>query len=258
MKKWLAGLLFSLCFAAVPATVFAETENELSICFPIAYVTNVNLNLRLRPTTESTRLETFPRGTVVWVTDYLDYEWYAVEAGETCGFMKAEFLTEYNEYFNKEEKPESPPAAVAAAMAVETEIGTVELLEWSEIKPLIKLGATMKIIDVRTKAAYYVASFSNGKHADVEPLTADDTDKMKNTYNGKWSWDTRPVIVMTGERFFAASISGMPHGGGTRDNGMNGQICLHFKGSQTHNGNKNHEKDHQDAVTEAFNTASKW
>jgi hypothetical protein len=51
----------------------------------------------------------------------------------------------------------------------------------------------------------------------------------------------------------------MPHGGGVNEeNNMDGQICIHFPGSKTHNGNRSHERDHQSCVQEAFDTAQGW
>ena len=113
------------------------------------------------------------------------------------------------------------------------------------------------IRDVRTGINYRVASFSHGNHADVRPVNADDTAAILLTFGGRWSWDTRPILVHIGDRVIAASINGMPHGGdGTNHgNNMNGHLCIHFYGSRTHNGNRIHEEDHQRSVQEAFNSA---
>ena len=49
----------------------------------------------------------------------------------------------------------------------------------------------------------------------------------------------------------AASINGMPHGGGSiADNNFEGHICIHFLNSRTH-GTDNVDPDHQNAVGEA-------
>ena len=132
----------------------------------------------------------------------------------------------------------------------------VELIEWSVIKRIFTIGADARIYDVRTGAVYYVRSFSNGNHADVEPVTVEDTETLKKTYGGVWSWDPRPVWVTINGRTFAGSINGMPHGGGVNStNGMNGQVCLHFLGGSTHNSNKAYAQLHQNAVIEAWNAA---
>ena len=132
----------------------------------------------------------------------------------------------------------------------------VELIEWGEAQNILKIGLTARIYDVRTGIVYNVRSFSNGKHADVEPVTTEDTQMLKKTYGGRWSWDPRPVWVTVNGRTIAASINGMPHGGGVNpSNGMDGQVCLHFYGSSTHNNNMTFARQHQDAVMEAWNAA---
>lgn len=250
MKKWLFCFMLAGIFVFMPKTAFAA-EAE-----PLAFVTTANLNLREEPTTDSTKYMTVPRGTTVWVTDLMDLEWYAVTYDGQEGYMKAEFLTEQTQAAQAAAEAEAETDSEAPATAT---AGGVEILEWAEAKKIFKTGKSVQVIDVRTKITYWVASFSNGNHADVEPVSADDTAAMKRTYNGKWSWDTRPVLVLIDGRTLAASINGMPHGGGVNSkNNMDGQVCIHFKGSKTHNGNKSHERDHQNAVTEAFNTAGKW
>ena len=134
----------------------------------------------------------------------------------------------------------------------------VELIEWSDAKNIFTIGEPATIYDVRSGVTYRVKSFSNGLHADVEPITKEDTALLKQTYGGTWSWSPRPVWVSIKGRVMAASINGMPHAGGVNSsNGMDGQVCIHFKGSTTHNGNKSFAKEHQDAVIEAWNAANK-
>lgn len=246
MKKWLCCCMFALLCVLLPVKAQAAGDETV-------FITTANLNLRTEPTTESTKLLTVPRGTAIQVTDFMDYEWYAVTYDGMTGYMKAEFLTEETQLNSVETTDET---TVATA---EVPSGGVEIIEWAEAKKLFKIGLSVTVIDVRTKITYQVASFSNGKHADVEPVTADDTALMKRSYNGRWDWEPRPVLVLLDGRTLAASINGMPHGGGVNDNNnMNGQVCIHFKGSTTHNGNRSHERDHQNAVSEAYNTAVKW
>jgi len=134
----------------------------------------------------------------------------------------------------------------------------VELIDWPEVMKIMKVGLTARVYDVRTGAVYNVKSFSNGLHADVEPVTVEDTATLKRTFGGVWSWSPRPVWVTVNGRTIAASINGMPHGGGVnQNNGMDGQVCLHFKGSSTHNNNKAFAQQHQDAINEAWVAARK-
>lgn len=201
-------------------------------------MTTSALNLRPTPCTSGERLALIPVGARVEVTDFLCGEWFAVTHNGISGYMYAEFLME-------------PPVPAAP--------GTVELLDWSVVQELITLGTPITIIDVRTGLTYQVASFSNGRHADVEPLTPEDTEIMFQAFGRNWSWATRPVLAIINGRTIAASINGMPHAGSTRhDNNMDGHICLHFLGSRTHNGTASHERNHQASIQEAFDTASNW
>ena len=129
----------------------------------------------------------------------------------------------------------------------------VELLHWSYARRLFRLHVPYQVTDIRTGITYWVSSFSNGNHADVRPVSAEDTAAMNRTFGGVWSWNTRPILVTIDGRTFAASINGMPHGGGSiPGNNMNGHICIHFFGSRTHSGALSHERDHQRSVQEAF------
>jgi uncharacterized protein YgiM (DUF1202 family) len=237
------NIMESAAMSEASAVFAIETNQPASV--HETFITTANVNLRSMPTTDSDRITLVSRGNKVIVTDKRDGDWYGVEVNGRAGYMKAEFLIE---------EGRAHELNIAS-----TSIGTVELLEWDEAKKIFRTGITVQIIDVRTRITYNVKSFSNGRHADVETITAADTEAFKRTYNNRWSWDTRPILVVIGERVLAASINGMPHGGGTiSGNGMNGQVCIHFRGSRTHNGSKVHERDHQNSITEAFNTASKW
>jgi len=222
---------------------YQDDENEL----PKIFITTANLNLRQAPTTESERIATINRGQLIYVTDLRDGVWFAATVDGLTGYMYAEFL-----------QPLAAPAGTsqAAEEAIAAVNGTVERLHWSEARQLTTRGTTLTIIDVRTGITWQMASFSNGNHSDVETLTAADTAEMLRAWGGRWCWTPRPVHVIVGDRVLAASLNGMPHAGWTiSGNNMNGHVCLHFYGSRTHNGNRSHERDHQNAVTEAFNAA---
>ena len=207
---------------------------------PEIYKTTTRVNLRTGPSTDDTLIKTLDMGTELKMLAYDADNWSKVVYNNTTGYIKSEYIVSASQY---EE-------------AIALKAGDVELLEWQAVKSILPLYRPLQITDVRTGAVYYVQSFSNGKHADVEPLTKADTATLLNTFGGKWQWTPRAVWVTFNGRTFAASINGMPHGGGTiSGNGMNGQICLHFLGSKTHNGTTSHERDHQARVMEAFNAA---
>lgn len=215
-----AALLFLLL---APKNVLAAEGDNLC-------VTSTRVNFRTLPSTEATIIETLNAGEEITVLEKLDSGWSKIARKETEGYISSQYICEKSAYT------------------------AVELVEWSEAKNILKLYTPIKVYDIRTGITYQIQSFSNGLHADVETLTKDDTAKLLQTYNGKWKWDPRPVWVTINGRTIAASINGMPHGGGTiANNGLNGQICLHFKGSTTHNGNRSFAQWHQDVLMEAYN-----
>ena len=201
---------------------------------PTTYITTAPLNLRPTPCTSGTRIKLVPAGRRVEVTDFRDGEWFAVEINGEYGYMYAKYLAQM---------PESGLNATP---------GTVELIDWSVVRNIIPQNTAVTIIDVRTRTSIQMVSFSHGNHADVYPLTYADTEALRTVFGG-WTWTPRPILVIVGDRTFAASMNGMPHGGGGRSgNNMNGHVCIHFRGSRTHNGSWHHERDHQNSILEAY------
>jgi uncharacterized protein YgiM (DUF1202 family) len=213
----------------------------LTNAIPSEFVTTGNVRMRTGPSLDSNIIQTIPTGNNVQVLGSRNNDWFAVQFNGTSGYMFAEFL------FDSSQTPTQPTIST---------INGVELVEWSQMRNnILRTGVPLQITDVRTGITYWVKSFSNGNHADVEPITPQDTAAILQTF-GSWSWATRPVWVTIGDRTFAASINGMPHAGSTNhNNNMNGHLCLHFLGSRTHNGSVGHERDHQNSVQEAFNAA---
>ena len=71
-------------------------------------------------------------------------------------------------------------------------------------------------------------------HSDVEPLTTQDTDTMKQIF-GTWTWTPRPVVIFHNGMNIAASLSGMPHSfDNTPNNGVTGHFDLYLKNSIPH------------------------
>ncbi|MCL1862369.1 MAG: SH3 domain-containing protein [Defluviitaleaceae bacterium] len=244
MKAFLLGILFAVLLAP---TVYASDVFMMSSEYviyipdesdPAIFMTTARLNLRPEPTTSSERIALLPAGRRVEVLDFNDGEWYKVDYNGTVGFMYAAHLREVSD----------------GALAH----GTVELLHWSEAREVLTRGTIFTLVDVRTGLSWQAASFSNGNHADIEPITAEDTATKRQAF-GSWTWTPRPVLVLINGRTLAASVNGMPHAGSTRSgNNMNGHVCLHFLGSTTHRPAAQHVRDHQNAVREAYNTARSW
>ena len=236
---------------------------------PTEYRTTANLRLRRGPSLDAEVIRTVSRGSLVHVYDYRDGEWFAVSVNGERGYMNFEFLVLASNGIS--ETVYIPPADVPLAYAPDNNpreadnppapqisVYGVELVYWSEARHnIIRNGVPLHITDVRTGITFWLESFSQGSHADVVPRYQEDTDALRRAFGGRWSWETRPILVTVDGRTFAASMSGMPHGSfNSRNNGVRGHFCMHFQGSRTHNGNRSHERDHQNAVQEAFRAGS--
>jgi hypothetical protein len=109
-----------------------------------------------------------------------------------------------------------------------------KMLPWREVNNIIPNKSKFKVIDLETGLSFNVQRRAGNRHADVQPLTYEDTKIMKQIYNGKWSWKRRSVLVKKQDIMVAASMHGMPHGGGALRNGFPGHFCIHFMESMTH------------------------
>tara|TARA_Y100000588_G_scaffold264150_1_gene278908 strand:- start:86 stop:1084 length:999 start_codon:yes stop_codon:yes gene_type:complete len=143
---------------------------------------------------------------------------------------------------------------------------------WRDVKgKIIDRGTELRIKDIYTGLEYNVMMTFGGNHADVEAMTAADSEIIKQTYGGQFSWGRRPVLVYVDGRVIAASMSAMPHAGRDdkpsealvynrslgygyghnldkiKNNGMDGVCDLHFAGSTRHLDGRQDSK-HQAAI----------
>ncbi|MBY6036786.1 hypothetical protein KUV80_08980 [Fictibacillus nanhaiensis] len=125
-----------------------------------------------------------------------------------------------------------------------------EMLEWEKVNKLLPKGTSFKVIDLETGFYFQVQRRAGNQHADVQPLTHDDTAVLKHLYNGKWSWNRRAILIPVKGKMIAASMHGMPHGGGALANGFPGHFCIHFSGSSTHR-SRNIDPSHQLMILKA-------
>lgn len=126
----------------------------------------------------------------------------------------------------------------------------VELVRWEDVQKIFTPGTTARVTDLKTGRSFQVRRFYGSLHADSEPLTAQDTQVMREIYGG-WSWERRPIILEVEGRRIAASMNGYPHGqGAVADNNFPGHFCIHFLGSRIHRTGRI-DLDHQTAVLEA-------
>ena len=139
----------------------------------------------------------------------------------------------------------------------------VEKIDWftGGIQEMLPRGAKFKIYDVKTKIVWWAYRQAGGKHMDIETLTAEDSKRLCEIYGvsnlqeivDKNKWQRRPCLITIGTRTFAASLDGMQHGADTiSNNGMDGQVCLHFTNSQGHASGEV-STSHKEAIEYAYN-----
>jgi LysM repeat protein len=121
---------------------------------------------------------------------------------------------------------------------------------WTEAQYVWPIGKDARIIDFETGKSFMARRTVGAFHADVEPLTASDSQIMFEIWGG-WSWATRPVLVEVDGRRIAASSHAMPHSIQTiTNNNFRGHFCIHFLNSTRHKDNLQ-QSDHQRNVRTA-------
>lgn len=141
----------------------------------------------------------------------------------------------FNEGLNTEYLP--PPRTKQLILSSVQQLHSLrygELLHWKEASQLLPRYSTFTLMDLETGLTWNAQRRAGSFHADIQPLTNQDTLQLKTIYGGSWSWNRRAVVVLAGNRRIAASINGMPHGAGALKNGFPGHHCLHFWESTTH------------------------
>jgi hypothetical protein len=122
---------------------------------------------------------------------------------------------------------------------------------WEEGKQVIGMKGVFTVVDLESGLQFRAQRRAGSTHADVQPLTLQDTAVMKRIYGGRWTWKRRAILVRKDGHVLAASMHGMPHGGdGIPGNGFRGHFCIHFLGSRTH-GSGQVDLDHQVMVHKA-------
>jgi hypothetical protein len=113
----------------------------------------------------------------------------------------------------------------------------IKMIQWEEVNEILPKYSKFTVVDLETGMKFRVQRRAGSNHADVQPLTPEDTKIMKQIYNGNWSWKRRAIIVISEKKKIAASMHGMPHGAGALKNNFPGHFCIHFYGSTTHRTN---------------------
>lgn len=139
--------------------------------------------------------------------------------------------------------------------------GQVWLVDWFDgMEDIVEKHTPFEVIDVRTGIHWNIQRFGGYTalwHADVEMMTKRDTEKMTEAWGGELNASRRPVWVKIGGKYYAASLMGFVHNTDTiSDNGMDGQVCLHFRGSKIH-GSGHIDEAHQACIMEAYTNADR-
>lgn len=205
-----------------------------------AYITASALNMRRGAGTEYGIVKTLSYGEEI--TFYsLNDGWYLIQAGDDSGYVSQKYVSLT--------KPEIAPSNPSQSTN-----GSVILADWwtSDIQKVFKVGVIATVTDIDSGLSWQVKRSGGTNHADVQPLTAADTAKMKQAYGGTWSWTRHAIWVTIDGQRYAASMNGMPHGTGSiKDNNFDGHHCIHFLNSRTHTGNRL-DAAHQAAVQKAY------
>jgi hypothetical protein len=148
------------------------------------------------------------------------------------------------------------------------------LINYKTALEIFDIDVIATATDIETGISFLVQRIGGVTHADVETVSADDTEKLKSIYDGGWSLRRRAIILDIEGKKIAASISAMPHfgredapygayvdnrSGGTgsginfnrnRENNMNGVVDIYFYNSLIPGLNKIDER-HQEMVIHA-------
>lgn len=133
--------------------------------------------------------------------------------------------------FSTSAKEYEPGVDDSTGTAVAPDKSTIRLMHWySEVKPILKGQKSIYIYDPATKISFTLHLYSLGRHADVEPMTADDTAKMMQAFGGVATWTPKFVYVkLPNGQWTVATMHNVAHGGQSiKNNNFNGQNCVHF------------------------------
>ena len=125
-------------------------------------------------------------------------------------------------------------------------------IQWSAVNSAWRPGKVLTVTDVETGISIDLKRTGGIHHADVEPLTPEDTKKLKDIFGGSWSWARRPFVAQLSYLTAAASLCGMPHGDdAVSDNEVSGHFCIYFFESTDDNGYGIMDKAHAKAIDSA-------
>ena len=196
---------------------------------------------------------------VLWIQEALDeLDYYSGELSGHYGSKTKEAVRKFQRDHDLSADGVAGPKTIAKIMESLNNStigsGTVTLdktkaifnIPWTTMKSKNVISNTLTLTDIGKNVSFNVKVQSTGNHADVEPLTANDTRVLCSLYGAATSsqleaqnmYQRRAVIVTnTAGQQFIGSIYAIPHGQDTvSGNDFDGQFCLHFRDSTVHDG----------------------
>ena len=128
----------------------------------------------------------------------------------------------------------APDASVGMGTTVAVTAKNVVYEYWySTVRAECRKYPYCTIYDPETKLSYQVHMFSYGKHAEIEPLTANDTAIMYEIFGGQ-TWTPKAVwVIFADGTIRIATTHSVPHEvQHITDNNFPGHSCLHFPRTQ--------------------------
>ena len=252
MKKRITVILTTLCLlSSVSNIAFADNSKTTSqVNIDSRIVNENNIDFRSGPSTTYELIKQLNKGTSIKILSY-EKGWYKVLANNIEGYVESKYIT-YND---------------------------VLFLDWFEDGESLltrddaasNLNNSFIVEDVETGKTFEMLRTGGTNHADVEPLTANDSDIIKEIWNG-FNWTRRSIYIHIEGIVYGASMSGMPHAGldnepareytdlnrsnnygaginydSVKNNDVDGHMDIHLLNSKTHTTSKLDEA-HQENI----------
>ncbi len=102
------------------------------------------------------------------------------------------------------------------------------------MKDVCKKYPYCTVYDFSTGISWQIHVFSVGAHADYEPVTANDTARMRRAFGGETTWNPKAVwVIFPDGSVYLGSTHDNPHGTShIAENNFDGHTCLHFPRTQ--------------------------
>ena len=130
--------------------------------------------------------------------------------------------------------PTQAPGA-SEALAGRPNASRVIYANWyTTVKDVCKKYPYCTVYDFSTGISWQIHIFSVGAHADYEPVTANDTARMRRAFGGETTWTAKAVwVIFPDGSVYMGSTHDSPHGTShITDNNFDGHTCLHFPRTQ--------------------------